>query len=552
MGHSRGKTDILVVGGGTGGTAAALAAARCGLRVIVTEETDWIGGQLTAQAVPPDENWWIEQPIGVNASYRTFRTKVRDYYRRNYPLTEAASSKPDLNPGNGRVCDLCHEPRVGLAVLHEMLAPYLADGRVTILLRTRPVACATTGDRVRSVSFKHRDSGRELEIRASYVLDATELGDVLPLAAAESVTGFESRRETDEAHAPEQAQPNCQQAFTVCFAMDHRPGEDHTVDRPSSYQEWKERVDPKLAWSPSRRLFELVDPHSPQAMGRIVFDPAREEAGDFDGLWRYRRLLDKSNFAAGTLASSVSLVNWPQNDYYFGNLIGVSADERAHHINRAKELSLSLLHWLQTEAPRFDGGQGWPGLRLRPDVCGTEDGLAQHPYIRESRRIKAVFTVTENHVSFYARRAFTGKPDGDFEAEPFPDSVGVGAFPIDQHISSEPALAPELPGHASLPFRIPLGSLLCQRLENLLPAAKNLGVTHIANGCFRLHPVEWAVGEAAGLLASFCLQRITTPHAVRARTVLLTDFQSVLGAHGVPLTWPRDIAVQKVHWGELF
>jgi NADPH-dependent 2,4-dienoyl-CoA reductase/sulfur reductase-like enzyme len=51
--------DVLIVGGGTGGVAAALAAAGAGHRVILTEETDWIGGQFTAQAVPPDEHLWI-------------------------------------------------------------------------------------------------------------------------------------------------------------------------------------------------------------------------------------------------------------------------------------------------------------------------------------------------------------------------------------------------------------------------------------------------------------------------------------------------------------
>ena len=43
-----------------------------------------------------------------------------------------------------------------------------------------------------------------------------------------------------------------------------------------------------------------------------------------------------------------------------------------------------MLYWMQTEAPRPDGGTGFPGLRLRPDVMGTADGLAQAPYHRES------------------------------------------------------------------------------------------------------------------------------------------------------------------------
>lgn len=55
------NADVIVLGGGTGGFAAALAAARMGKKAIFTEQTDWIGGQLTSQAVPPDEHKWIEE-----------------------------------------------------------------------------------------------------------------------------------------------------------------------------------------------------------------------------------------------------------------------------------------------------------------------------------------------------------------------------------------------------------------------------------------------------------------------------------------------------------
>ena len=122
------KYDILIIGGGTGGVAAALAAARAGRRVLLTEETDWVGGQLTAQAVPPDENPWIET-FGGTRSYRAFRENVREYYRRWFPLTPAARANPLLNPGDGFVSRLCHEPRVALAVLEAMLAPYVSTGR---------------------------------------------------------------------------------------------------------------------------------------------------------------------------------------------------------------------------------------------------------------------------------------------------------------------------------------------------------------------------------------------------------------------------------------
>lgn len=126
------RTDVLIIGGGLGGVAAALSVLRLGRSVILTEETDWIGGQLTAQAVPPDEHPWIEG-TGCTALYQRFRLGVRDYYRRNYPLLPEARFNPLLNPGEGRVSPLCHEPRVALAVLYEMLAPHLVSGRLEIL-----------------------------------------------------------------------------------------------------------------------------------------------------------------------------------------------------------------------------------------------------------------------------------------------------------------------------------------------------------------------------------------------------------------------------------
>src|SRR5438552_1560378 len=208
------QADVVIIGGSTGGCAAALAAARNGLRVILTEETDWIGGQLTSQAVPPDEHPWIEQ-FGCTRSYRRFRNGVRDYYRRNYPVTPAARNADPFNPGNGSVSRLCHEPRVALAVLQEMLAKHVSGGRIVVLLENKPVAASLDGDRVRSVTVRSR-SGRETVLLAPYFLDATELGDLLPLTKTEFVTGFESQKETNEPHAPAQAQPANQQAFTWC------------------------------------------------------------------------------------------------------------------------------------------------------------------------------------------------------------------------------------------------------------------------------------------------------------------------------------------------
>src|SRR6185312_1293024 len=154
------SADVVIIGGGLGGCAAALAAARNGLSVIMAEETDWIGGQITQQAVPPDENRWIET-IGGTASYQKFRTDIRDYYRRNYPLTDAARAKKYFNPGNCWVSAIGGEPRVARAVLRETLAPFMANGRVKILLWHKAVAAVVNGDRVEAVTVRDLDSGHE-------------------------------------------------------------------------------------------------------------------------------------------------------------------------------------------------------------------------------------------------------------------------------------------------------------------------------------------------------------------------------------------------------
>src|SRR5690606_21803687 len=145
--------DVVILGGGLGGCAAALAALRNGLRVVMTEETDWIGGQLTSQAVPPDEHRWIETH-GANRSYRELRTRIREYYRRHYPLTKAARAKENLNPGNGSVSRLCHDPRVALAVLRNWLAPYLSGGRLILLTEHHPIAADVDKDQVRAVQVQ--------------------------------------------------------------------------------------------------------------------------------------------------------------------------------------------------------------------------------------------------------------------------------------------------------------------------------------------------------------------------------------------------------------
>lgn len=534
--HER-ETDILVVGGGTGGVAAALAATAMGARVIVTEPTAWLGGQLTSQAVPPDEHPWIER-FGCTRRYRMFRDGVRAHARAHLPLTPAARDDVALNPGLGMVSRLCHEPRTAVAVLDGMLAGARTQGLLETWHHLEPVEARVEGDRITSVIFRGGHDGDLVEIRARFILDATELGDLLALGSVEHVNGAESQAETGEPHAVDgPAQPMNVQGFTHCLAvgLDRTPGAHHVIARPAQYDRWRDYV-PRLSPPWPGRMLAWTYSHPVDLSPRtpVLLPEEAHEPGTF-ALWTYRRIIAVGNHVTGALPEEVTIVNWPQNDFIEGALADVGTEARDAAREGARQLSLSLLYWMQVEAPRPDGGVGYPGLRPRGDVTGTPDGLAMAPYIRESRRIRAQATVTEQHVGAACRGVARGAPG---IGEVFPDSVGVGCYRIDLHPSTGRDNYVDID---SLPFTIPLGALLPVRVRNVVAAGKGIGTTHVTNGCYRLHPVEWNVGEAAGLLAAHCLAANTEPHAVRNNPRALADFQSLCLRHGFELTWPSTV-----------
>ncbi len=528
MTHSEITTDILVAGAGLGGVAAALAAAEAGRYVVLTEPTRWIGGQSTSQAVPPDEHPWIDDHPGC-ASYERYRRMVRDTYRRAYPITDSAAEIERLNPGLGLVSGLCHEPRVSLAVLETMLLPWRSSGRIRVETGWSPIAVDTTGDRFDAVTFADAD-GDQVTVRAGVVIDATETGELLALGDVEHIIGAESQAQTGELHAlPGEHDPDDQQAITWCYAIDWSPDTDNVIDRPDMYHQWR-AVEPDF-WPGPLIGWDDVHPETLETRHLPLFGPE----GSWD-LWHYRRIVAKEQFEDGFFGGDIVAVNWPMIDYFARPVIGPDDDAVETALWECRQLSLSLLHWMQTEAPRHDGGYGYPEVRLRSDVTGDgPDGLAIAPYIRESRRILAEYTITEQDVGVEARQ-------GSDRAASYADSVGIGSYRIDLHPSTAPRTYVDV---SSYPFELPLGALIPQRVENLLPACKNIGSTHITNGCYRLHPVEWLIGDVAGSLAAASLEQGVSPTAIRNDETRLADFQRhLVEQRGFELRWPDDIATQ--------
>ena len=124
---------------------------------------------------------------------------------------------------------------------------------------------------------------------------------------------------------------------------------------------------------------------------------------------------------------------------------------------------------------------------------------------------------------------------GKDRAPSFEDSVGIGSYRIDLHPSTNGANTIDT---STLPFELPMRSLIPVRAKNLIPACKNIGVTHITNGCYRLHPVEWNIGESAAAIASIAINKDVPVQSLSETSNTVAEVQRLLESEGVELRWP--------------
>src|SRR5262245_40050761 len=97
--------DVLVIGGGVGGTAAAIQCARMGVKTILVEPTTMLGGMLTAAGVSfTDGN--DQLPSGM---WEEFRQALYKHYGRK-------------NLATGWVSNTCFEPHAGDSIFKSWAA----------------------------------------------------------------------------------------------------------------------------------------------------------------------------------------------------------------------------------------------------------------------------------------------------------------------------------------------------------------------------------------------------------------------------------------------
>lgn len=535
---------LSITGGGTGGFAAALGYLQAQVlndttvapsgqgrkleSVILSEETAWLGGQLTSQGVSAlDENKWIETSGGCR-SYLNLRKKIRDYYARSAKPEYAGD--PLLHPGRSWVTRLSFEPKKVLPLLDETLAAYKQAGDLKVLTRHKVVSASTNGQgELEALLLVNLDSGKFVEIQARLFIDATELGDLFPLARIPYRTGSDDRATTNEKHAPQHGNPENVQDYVYPFVLRLKPGQKQVIEKPPGYDQFLAAGKFSLL---NFKMFEEYD---------------GEEEGTkrhYLPFWTYRRLIDCALFREDDYPFDISMINWDSNDLRGYNLIDKPAAQMAERLALAKQLSLGLVYWLQTAAPRDEGGLGYPEFELAKDILGSNDGLSLYPYIREARRLEALYTIVEEDIVSAQKAVRESEIFAETEEQRavfFKDSVGIGHYPVDIHGDKEVAGTAQ----PTRPFQVPASALVPRTCANLLAASKNIGVSHITNGSYRLHPVEWAIGTASGAMAHSVLRESVAVQAIATNELFLLKLQISLARLGAPIYWFDDVSPER-------
>lgn len=502
--------DVVIAGGTTAAFAAAVAAAESGAKTCLIEPTDWIGGQITASAVPAiDEAWHTVKDKKTGEAYKVHAI-ARD--RANMTPNFRAMLDATGNPGQGWVSNYCFEP---INFLNDHLLPLersLVEKGTLVVFREavvkkvdvdagkglikaitairripRPGVQAGGYDLLPSKDladwYSPEPSSRfDKEVirfeapagRDVVFLDATEWGEVLVLAGAPYLQGVEFQDGGTEG--------------------DDRCGQSTVFDFVQRY-----------AAEPAD------EPAGPEGVPGLGFSESGDRSKVWNKIWTYRRI--KSAKRGGPAAvGDLCLQNWGYsgktkeggNDYPFGYLFVSRADAEAQRgdwkggvdlavMSEAERRALAWHHWFKNHAPEgIDPRQ----ILLDGAVLGTSHGLAKLPYIRDTRRSVGLdgFLLKGSDL--------TGEP-AKKTGRRFSDRVALGAYPSDVHGMTTCQMPKYIVvAHDTLPFYIPFRSLTNEKFGNLLVAGKTMAQSFLANAATRLHPIEWSSGTAAGVAAA--------------------------------------------------
>ncbi|MEM6424616.1 MAG: FAD-dependent oxidoreductase [Cyanobacteria bacterium P01_D01_bin.128] len=568
------ECQVVVVGGSLGGIAAAGHAMATGSQTCLIELTPWLGGQVSSQGVPAlDESGAMQARQNFSASWRAFKDLVAQQPVAVPPWTGLESPQQSADLNSCWVSGLCFLPRAGAAAAQQWLqaasnrapnsrwgtsiafkgASFDASGRqIDAIYAVKRVPKDDTylpkgrlsQELVSWYSWSSDDTYDKVPIRlqplpgqSMIVIDATDTGELVGWANIPHRTGSEPKALTGEFNAPDQANPDCNQAYTFPFVMailDDR-GESHSI---------LQQVEPGFSREEHRSRFDLEG--FPMFHGGSLFN--------------YRRILSTtgSDSRRGkTAPGDLSIINWNRgNDWVFMDPPLILTEDKivasGQRQNWLGGLSLESLKEGENHALLFAEWlietQSQPGLPLTylagaGSPLATRSGLSMYPYIREGRRILGRSAYGQETFMILESDIRTDLSKGrDFS----PTVVALAHYDVDIHgcryrnseITGEAAAA-SVKEYVVRPLQIPIEALIPIGVDNLLIGGKGIAVSHIANAMTRLHYAEWSIGAAAGATAGWTLNQdvsgLMLPDIVPTERFM--PLNEYLMSQGLRFTW---------------
>lgn len=556
------ETDLLIVGADESGCAAAVQAARLGVkRIVLVNDVEWLGGQFCTQGVGPVDEWTLVNGKRVNfprsGPFLEIMDRIRAHNRRVYGVG---------TPGNGWCGTDTIEPAAAARIFEDWLAPYTekGSGQIRVLRPWEAVKVQVVQGRVTGVTFARPSVPNEiLEIKAALTIDSSDWGDCIRLSGASYMAGPDLKSRFGESSAPEALEADGHQEMNPiswCPLL-REAGADVTIPKPARFDERS-----FLDGNRNAPLWREWD-----GSGGI-YNPAGF------CIYTHRRMIDRHHFrlAPGT---ETTLLNWPSHDYPLctlpqhvaaaleeteagaskKNIVDMSPAQRRIVFIDARQRALEFLYHLQTAAHDRVGDfpQSFRYLKLADDY-GTVDRLPPKPYIREGLRLDALYVLREQDVRTELEKPLWAKtmvPDGVFGYQ-----FNMDFHPTRRKFVNDDRSQPWQGRHVGTRnwsahtdrAMFPLRGLVPIKIDGLLGASKNIGVTSMVQSSLRLHGQMMHVGTAAGTVAGLALRYGVQPRDIAASTKRVREAQLhlVRGAGGPgTLLWPwHDVSPEEEHF----
>ena len=526
--HSVDDCDLLIVGGTTSAFGAILSASKMlNTRVCLLEPTDWVGGQLTAEL--------------LSAPDFAFHT-IKDKDNFTLPVGSIDRQVNNQNPLFKKMLDVLGDtgkcwvsPDCSIPSLFHSKAvlPETNNSRIFYNTVIKRVTKDATGRRITQIDAIQR-TPRNKEDRCrflseelpdwyskedsdwfnktelsftnfQFVMEGTSWGEVLALSNASYLIGLMEQFDGDTSGV---GNPTCGQSFTFDFLEQLR---ETPVDEPTN-------------------------PLPPPAGGvNYTF-----EYLTWERVWTYRRV--NTSGSSEPAADDISIQNWSGGNDYRKQFFFLSPAETQHQrdtdqwqggvnldaIQNAERQTYGYHYWYREKAPAQ-----WANrtvLIRSVELSGTCHGLAKMPYLRESRR-------SIGHENFLMNLTTISGPGRSLHGYIFEDRLCIGCYDVDIH----PMVNCTYPKYMTdyypiLPYYIPLRAMTNRDIDNLIVIGKTMAQSFLVNSATRLHPVEFSIGQAAGIVGSYAVQNKLKTVAEMLNSDHMTRIQSIVKGF-TPTSW---------------